>query len=492
MRKISLSDSAIIVSLGHVFERMSPFILGIFLARLLSPDELGTYKQVWLVYATLSGVLLLGIPRSIYYFFPTLPTDKKKGFMFQTMINLITLGMVTAFMVYFIAPSLSRYFHNPQIVKLLRIFSIYVFFSFSNTYFLNLLIAQKRYKMVALVSVLAAFSMATFIIVPALLGKGLEVIFLSLCGFGAFQSLIYLIYTIGNLKSFRLLWDKNLLISQFKYSIPLGISASTYILAKQVDKVIISLSFIPKEFAVYAIGAIELPVFAIINMSVNTILRVKFAELYKEKNSGEILRLWHEAIRKQAIIYMPIFAILFTFATPFMTLLYTNTYAGSVTFFRIYLFLVPLRVATYSIILTSSGRTRPIMYGDISYLMANTVFSIIAVRLLGAVGPALVTVGGHFLLAFYYLLLVHRVLKTSFANVFPWRLVGKMLGITALLGGLLYPLNLLELPRLPTIILGLSLFLPLYIIIFYKLKIITPAEKRLIKGWLVLKPLFGS
>ena len=47
-------------------------IIGIALARILLPVELGSYRQLFLIYSTFSTLLLLGIPQSILYFLPKL------------------------------------------------------------------------------------------------------------------------------------------------------------------------------------------------------------------------------------------------------------------------------------------------------------------------------------------------------------------------------------------------------------------------------------
>ena len=45
------------------------------LARMFDPAEFGTYKQFFLVYATLYGLAQLGMAESLYYFVPREPAD---------------------------------------------------------------------------------------------------------------------------------------------------------------------------------------------------------------------------------------------------------------------------------------------------------------------------------------------------------------------------------------------------------------------------------
>ena len=49
------------------------FAIGIVLARIFDPAVFGVYKQFFLIYATLYGVLQLGMAESLYYFVPRKP-----------------------------------------------------------------------------------------------------------------------------------------------------------------------------------------------------------------------------------------------------------------------------------------------------------------------------------------------------------------------------------------------------------------------------------
>ena len=66
----STSRPALLLVVGRSIGLAASFAIGIVLARLFDPAEFGTYKQFFLVYATLYGVLQLGMAESLYYFVP--------------------------------------------------------------------------------------------------------------------------------------------------------------------------------------------------------------------------------------------------------------------------------------------------------------------------------------------------------------------------------------------------------------------------------------
>ena len=66
----STSRPALLLVVGRSIGLAASFAIGIVLARLFEPAVFGTYKQFFLVYATLYGVLQLGMAESLYYFVP--------------------------------------------------------------------------------------------------------------------------------------------------------------------------------------------------------------------------------------------------------------------------------------------------------------------------------------------------------------------------------------------------------------------------------------
>ena len=100
-------------------------IIGIALARILLPVELGSYRQLFLIYSTFSTLLLLGIPQSILYFLPKLKhIDSKKEFITHT-VNLITLlAFIFALAIFLLRGFIANIFHNPQLNTLLCCLSL--------------------------------------------------------------------------------------------------------------------------------------------------------------------------------------------------------------------------------------------------------------------------------------------------------------------------------------------------------------------------------
>src|SRR5690606_10685751 len=60
---------------GRSIGFLAAFAIPIVLARVFSQEDFGTYKQLFLVYATLFGIMQLGMAESLYYFLPSRQRD---------------------------------------------------------------------------------------------------------------------------------------------------------------------------------------------------------------------------------------------------------------------------------------------------------------------------------------------------------------------------------------------------------------------------------
>jgi len=490
MSKENLSNNAAIISIGRVITKLTEFICGLIVVRLLTKGDYGTYRQVWLVYSTLSGILLLGIPRSIYYFVPTLSEDKKRTFIIQTILILAGIGLFTSSIIFLSSSHIARYFHNPEIARYLRIFSIYIFFSLGIAYFMNYIYSQKKFRLGTIIGIISQLLLSTCVLVSLIIGGKLETVFYTLGIFMAFKYVLYLVYILRKTRPIGPFWDRQLLVKQLKYSLPLGVTSMIWMISRRIDRFIVSFFTSPSVFAVFAVGAVEIPLINILNESVNTVLRVKFAELYKKRDFKEIVRIWHGSIKKQALLYMPLFCFLFMFSEQFVTFLYTDRYVESTLFFRIYLFLLPIRVATYTIILTSTGKTRSVLYISLLHVVSNIILSIISVKLIGIIGPAIVSVVVAVLASIYALSITKVNFKLSFRDLFPFKMLLKIMGLAVLAAVCAYPVKILFTSKWQMLLLGFICYGAAYLFVCFKSKIIDERDKKLILDWLILKPLW--
>lgn len=404
-------------------------LVGILLARILMPAELGSYRQLFLIYSTFSTLLLLGIPQSVLYFLPKLRhIDSKREFISRT-VNLVSaLAFVFGLGIFLLRGFIARLFNNPQLELLLILYAVYPLFMFITQIYSQIMLGLKQPRKTA---VFTLFSVATdFVLIlgTALITKNLYYIVLALMvsallqwGFAQFQLRHWLT---------KVSFDPGFYQEVFRYSLPLGLSSIIGMLSIQLDKLVVSGFFTPAQYAVFSIGAMELPFISILNNSVNAILLPHISS-----EPAKMTEVYRAAVRKNALIIFPFAVLGLIFATPLITFLYTETYLGSVPFFRVYLLNLPLRVATYGIIFMALRKTRYIMINSLVTLGLNLVLNLVLVRLIGMMGAVIATVIVTWLSVALYLYWMRHKLGLDLTELFPLKALLKTLlvaGISAL------------------------------------------------------------
>ena len=70
-----ISKPALLLVAGRTVGFIAAFAIPVVLARTFDRSAFGTYKQLFLIYATLYGVAQLGAAESLYYFVPRQRTE---------------------------------------------------------------------------------------------------------------------------------------------------------------------------------------------------------------------------------------------------------------------------------------------------------------------------------------------------------------------------------------------------------------------------------
>ncbi len=472
--------------LGSLLGSLLGFLATIVIVRFLSPHEVGTFKQVFLIYNTISPLFLLALPASLLYFMPRLGKFQQQQFFTQTILLLFLGGLLFSACMLLGAKYIAAYFKNPSLATLLPIFSLYPLFAIPFNAFGSFHIAMDRYKTAAILSIIGSFVAILSYLIPISLGMPLRSVFLITVSAAALLLLSMLIYSRSTLEGYRIYMSWNSIKTQLSYAVPLGLSSILGMLAWNTDRVMVSLFFPPALFAIYAIGAVEMPLVGIVNGAVNSVLVPKFSSLLAEDNTKEVVRIWHEAIRKTSLILLPIFAFLLLFAKPFITFLFTEQYLKSAFIFQIYLFMLPARLgADGGAILQASGKTRPLLIGSSLYLILNIPLNLAFIYIVGLPGPAIATAIINLLGAAYILYFVYPLIKLPLSKLLPWKMIFQIGFICLLSAVIVAPLSLL----LESKIILLSSAGLLFLLIFFPITLITGCLRRddidLIKRWLL-------
>ncbi|NOY63316.1 MAG: oligosaccharide flippase family protein, partial [Gammaproteobacteria bacterium] len=278
---------------------------------------------------------------------------------------------------------------------------------------------------------------------------------------------------------------------QLSYSLPLALSAIVGLVGRVLDRMVIAVNFTTNQFAVYSVGALELPLDAIFQKSVANVLRATFPPLVKEKKFAEIIEIWRASVRKLALVVLPTFVFLLFFSYEFITLLFTEEYAESVGIFRGYLLLVPLHMFVFSVIPPVFGKTAVTFKISLAIVAINVVLSLILVKLIGFYGPVIGTVVSAYAGVAMYLVVDMRLLQCTVSDLIPARSILMTLLVSVLAGSVGLLVNgMLSDPFVRLLVCGAVYFVT-FLVFARVFNVLQGADIVLIRRFIVKLPLVG-
>ena len=483
----NLTSKAGILTAGSAVGQVFLILTTIVLARLLSKGDLGTYKQVFLVNSLLIPIFAAGIPASIFYFLPRFSQEvDKKLFIARTISLLWVIGIGLGIFITLSGFWAPKIMHNAALAPLLIIFGLYAFGSLAASFFEPVMVIYNKLKILLLYPILHALLAFVTVVGIAIFTDGnLKIMIFGISVVSVLFAVVTVLLTKKTLKLEKI-FEFNLdnYKDQLAYGIPLGLTSIIGVLAWEFDKLIVSFNFTPELYAVYVIGATEIPFVSLIRTSVSKVILPEMAKVYAEGNLKKFVDLWHASIRKLSLIILPIFVIATVFSHEIITILYSEKFASSVPYFRIYLFLLLIRVASYGIILQAIGKTKENLKGSLVFFSTNAVLNVLLVSWLGLIGPALATVIATFLNVFYYIVVIKKYIKFTWEQVFPWGVVLKNLAVAIMATVVVMPSFYLKLPDLVNVLVFGGLYFLVYLILISILGILTKSDKDLLFSYI--------
>lgn len=416
-RMTSLSDKAGFLIAANFVKYAVGFVMPMLLVRLLTKADYGTYTQLQLIANVTTGVLVLGLPSSVYYFYER-DAQGRAALVHQTVLMLLVSGLLTAVVLMIGAPHIAASTHNPAVAHWLPLFAVSIGLGIASEHFVHFRIAQDRYSSAVLFETGETIVRVAVCVVPLLLGYGLPGLIWCIVGMTIAR---FLLRQFVLLREFglRLRGQHFIVGEQLAYALPMCLTSIVGLVASSLDRMIVAANFDPAQYALYTVGALEIPLDTIFQVAVANVLRASLPPLVREGRYDEIVRLVRESVRKLSVIMLPSFVFLYGFSQEFITLLFTKNYAESVQVFRIYLWLVPLHMMILSPIPQVFGRTR-INLTIVAFVSAvHLGTSFLLLKWVGYLGPAISNVGAAYLIAALYFAMGVRLLRTSPLKLLP-------------------------------------------------------------------------
>ena len=223
-RTFSLSDKAIVIVLGNLISSIASLLLPIFLVRLMTKGEYGSYRQIMFLYSTFGFIFLFGIPQSVYYFIPQLSQRKKEEFILQSYTLLFLFGAFLTLSFYLLSDSIGKCFNNDILSSSIKIFSPYFLFMMPLQSLSSLLITSDKHREATIATISFKIIFIISILVPSFLGCSVDILFMYIVAFACIQFILVTFYIkkslLNRLKIHNVSPNINLLKRQIRYAFP--------------------------------------------------------------------------------------------------------------------------------------------------------------------------------------------------------------------------------------------------------------------------------
>jgi O-antigen/teichoic acid export membrane protein len=422
------------MALGTGILQAANLITYIALARLLVPEDYGTYRQLFVISQLVWGIVFAALPSTLLYFGGRASSESETAGVIRLHFRLVVgLAALVATGLFVTRGLAAQIFANRELAHLLVWFAAYPAAQMLVQLVPPVLVLLNRTSIMPAYTSAVAVSMTGAVVGAAWLCGQLESVVLAatlaglLCAAGgavlvvrstrdpAFPSI-----TAGNIAS---------------YGWPLLMAAGISLVGLRLDHVAVSHVLGPAIYAVYAIGAFEIPIYSLIKSSSGS---VALPEISRHAQNGawqDVLEVWRDVQRRNGALIFPLSAFFFAFAEPLVTLVFGARYREAAPVFAIFALLAPVRFVAFNTIMRATGKTR-------SDLLASTIFLATLAAIIwpaaaqyGLQGAAIAVVGSTYLMAFLMLALTRRATERqlSISSLYPPRLIiSFVLGVAGL------------------------------------------------------------
>lgn len=415
------------------------FVIPLVLARMMSLEEYGTYKQLLLLALTLYYVLPFGVPQALYFFLPR--TEERRPFILQTLVFLTLAGGLAGTLLFALAEPLARYFSNPSLVTYRWQLALYVFGLISACPLEMSLTAQGKTRASALSYLGWDMARAAAMTVPVLLGYGVAGLMTCLVAHSLLRLGVAWGVLLGTTRG--PLWQGSLPRRQWAYAAPFGAAVALNILQGNAHQYAVSGVVSPEEFSLYAVGCFQLPFVDLLYTPTSEVLMVRLGELEKQGRLEQGLGLFHKATAALSFTFFPLAAFLLCYAPELIQVLFGERFTGAAPLLRIGLSGTVLAVLPLDGMLRGRGLTRPIFLAQVVKVCATVPLLWLGIGTWGMLGAmaawAMTEALGKLVLLWHIpaaLSVPARPLRLG--QVLPWRQMG--LALLAAAGAALVPL----------------------------------------------------
>jgi O-antigen/teichoic acid export membrane protein len=340
---------------GRLISAALTFALPLILARLLTPEEFGTYKQFFLIAATLQLTGQLGLTQSLYYFLPR--GGKERGsYVAQTFLSLAVLGALFGGGLWYATPVLGRWLGDGTLASLRAPLALFGGLMLCAASLESAILSEGRIGKAALTYVLTDGVRALALVLGAKYG-GPAGLFWAAAGTALLRVLALFGIVLGGIVPFARP-RAALFKSQLSYALPFAGACYLYVAQRYFSQYAVSASFDAATFALFCVASFHMPMVDIVFTPLSDVMIVHIGKALHQDKPHAAWTAWNEAVQRLASILFPAAACAWLFGPTLLPLLFTHKYDASVPLFMLVTLEIPLWIVPLDALFRAAGDTR--------------------------------------------------------------------------------------------------------------------------------------
>lgn len=432
---ISLKTQSLWLFFAKITSFLLAFVLPLLIVRYLSTEEIGTYRQVFLIIINASTILPLGLPMTAFYFLPREP-EHRSHTIFNIMLFNFVVGGIFFLGLAFFPQLLVKIFANPKIEALAPLIGLAVWLWVFSASLEVIAIANQEARLASAFIIFSQLTKTTLMISAVIFFPSVESLLYAAIAQCSLQTTILIYYLKQRFANFWLSFDFSFLRRHFRYALPFGLAGLIWILQTDLHNYFVSYRFGAEKFAIYAYGCFQIPLIAMLRESITSVLIPKMSELQVRNDRSEMLRILAKAMQELAFFYLPIYAFLLVTAETFIRTLFTEKFDDSTPVFLVNLTLLPFEILIIDPIVRAYGELGDLLLKVRIFIL---VFLIIALSLaiwhLELVGIITIAVSVIIIEKIIFSMIVARKLGMNKQNLKLFKPIAKM-ALASLIAGL--------------------------------------------------------
>lgn len=497
--KKSLTEKAGVVVFARLITTVVDLALVVAVIHILDKTDFAIIGYLLMVHEVARNMATVGFPDSVFYYFERITENARRAFVVQTIAILCLFGVIAGILIVgltqFIPGLLSNW--QPETVQtiqqLLPLMALVTVLEIPTWPVTNILLASDKQKQASWYEMSTSLLSFVCMVAPLAAGYSLTVAVYGLVAYAVVRFLGSAVWLMVSLPE-RVEKNSGIpLREQFRFSLPLGLSAMVGKINRYSDKFIVSIILTASAYAEYTIAAQPLPVVKVIPLAVGSVLISRYVNLQLKEKKEELLDLWHKGIEKVSLLVIPLTILFIVSASDLIAILAgseNTSYQNAVIPFQIYNLIMLIRVTHYSSILQAFDDTKGVMYLSINLVVANIILTIPLTIYFGIIGAASGTLIANVYNWVIYLKRIGGHMDIHASHVLPFGFYLRVLG-TAVLAGVLVWLSRYLLFADDAVIIGLIwntiIFLALFCAAGTYFKLITEKDWANLGNWLRLK-----